>query len=267
MINPSTPFFLIALCLAGAAPAASVVVVTGDAVRDGDLVSHLQSLGHTVATGGYATIESNPADVATLNAADLVIVTRNTNSGNYADGTLEVAAWDSLTTPVVLGNAYIARNNRWSYVNTDLIQVDYGNDLSAPPGTATVHPLFSGLIGNTIADPAISGLEKYSFSSSSDIPDGGTVMGDGMTIAVRNNINFQNVIVASWEAGGTTGSGNTLGDARYFYALPEDFSNFTSNGVQLLDNIVGAALGVPEPTVPVLGLPLLLGAVARRRRR
>ncbi|GAA5484757.1 hypothetical protein [Haloferula sargassicola] len=254
------PFLLV-----GAAHAASLVLVTGDAGRDADLVAHLESLGHTVTTGAYGAIDTNPSEVAALNSADLVIISRNTNSGDYASGATEVAAWDSLTTPVLLGNAYIARNNRWSYVDTALIQADYGNDISAPSGTATVHPLFAGLTPNTIADPAISGLEKYSFSSSSDIPDGGTVMGDGMTIGVRNNISFQNVIVASWEAGGMTGSGNPLGSDRYFYALPEDFSSFDANGVQLLDNIVDATL-VPEPGAAVLTLTFFVAAGLKRRR-
>ena len=254
-------------CLLSPSQSATITLVTGDVAREAPLIAHLEAQGHSVVTGAFGALDTTASDVTALNSADLVIISRNTNSGDYASNATEVAIWDGLATPVLLGNAYISRNNRWSMVNTAAIQVDYGFDLSAPTGTTTVHPFFTGMTPNTIADPAISGLDKYSFSVSSDIPDGGTVMGDGMTIAVRNNASFQNVIVATWAAGEMTGSGNVLGDDRFFYAMPEDFANFDANGVRLLDNIVNTALGapVPEPGTLALVIPAALGFLRRRR--
>ncbi len=259
-----SPAVAVAIGLTGLSHGASIILVTQDEVRDADLVNHLTSLGHSVSTGSYATLDTNAGDVAALNAADLVMVSRNTNSGDYASNADEVAAWDALATTVLLGNSYISRSNRWNWIGTEAIQTDYGLDISAPPGTTEVHPFFDGLTPGTIGDPAISGMDKYNFSTSSDLPDGGSVLGDGLTIGVRNNASFQNVVVASWAAGEVTGSGNPLGNDRYFYATPEDFSNYTANGVLLLNNIVATA--IPEPSSAVLALPAVLGLLVRRRR-
>ncbi|MBB5353172.1 hypothetical protein HNR46_003426 [Haloferula luteola] len=252
--------------LAPSVQAASVVLVTQDTVRDADLITHLESLGHTVTTGAYSALPDNPGDVSTLEAADLVIVSRNTNSGDYATDAAEVAAWDNLSTTVLLGNSYISRNNRWNWISTANLQLDYALDISGPVGTATVHPFYNGLTPTLIGDPAISGLEKYSFTvgAGSDLPDGGGVLGSGVTIGVRNNASIPNVILASWEIGGSTGSGNLLAGDRYFYAMPEDFSNFLPNGVQILDNIVATA--VPEPSILLLGSLIGAGWIVRRRR-
>lgn len=253
---------------------ASIALVTQDAARDADLIAHLEAAGHTVSTGGYSALDTTPADIATLNSADLVLVSRNSNSGDYASNVDEVAAWDSLTAPVILGNAYISRSNRWSWVSTEAIQTDYGLDTSAPVGTSTTHPYYAGALPNEDyltdpgASPPISGLMKYRPSNSTDIPDGGAVMGDGVTIGVRNNASLPNVYIASWNAGEMTGSGNVLGSDRVFYALPEDYSNFQPAGITIFDNIVNSTLGIPEPSsLMILGLCGLAAAVGVRSRR
>lgn len=265
---------LVAVCgYSACSQGANIMLATQDAARDADLIAHLESLGHAVTTGSFSELDTTPADIATLNTADLVVVTRNTNSGDYASNAEEVAAWDSLTSPLVLGNGYISRNTRWSWVDTGNIQENYGLDISAPVGTTSTHPFLAGALPNEDfltdpgASPAISGLMKYRPSSSTDIPDGGGVMGDGDTIAVRNNASVPNVYIASWNASEMTGSGNVLGGDRVFYALPEDFSNFQPAGITIFDNIVNSTLGIPEPSsLAILSMFGLAGAVAFRSR-
>lgn len=53
-------------------------------------------------------------DVAVINAADLVIVSIHTSSGTY-DG--DIASWNGVTTPTILISCWIARENRWKWVN------------------------------------------------------------------------------------------------------------------------------------------------------
>ncbi|QDU56638.1 PEP-CTERM sorting domain-containing protein [Aeoliella mucimassa] len=240
-----TPFALLTLAIfaiSSFCQAANFVVVTSESARDQPLVDYLQNyLGHSVTVGAYAELDVTQSDVDALNAADMVIITRNTNSGNYATNATEVAAWDSLTVPVLLGNSYISRTSRWMWVDTDAIQVDYNGDISDPIGTTETHPLFSNLdvdMGDLISSPPISGIAKYDWTSSADIPDGTTLLGSGEIIGVRNNPTTPNIIIASYEAGSVTGSGNTLGGNRYFYALPEDLVNFRNSGLPILNNIL-----------------------------
>src|SRR5690606_11003120 len=106
--------FISLVGLTGVGNAAIVVLVTQDATRDTPLVEFLENYrGYDMTVGAFASLDSTPGDVDTLNMADLIIVSRNTSSGNYATNTAEIAAWDGLTTPLLLGNAFIARNDRW----------------------------------------------------------------------------------------------------------------------------------------------------------
>lgn len=232
--------------LAGVGNAATVVLVTQDAARDAPLVDFLTNYrGYQMTVGAFSTLDSSPTDVATLNAADLVIVSRNTSSGSYANNSTEVAAWDGLTTPLLLGNAFIARNDRWRWIDAPGQQENYDGDISAPPGTTEVHPFFTGLapdFGDLIAFPPLSGIAKYDWTNSTDIGGGPVVLGDGQIVGVRNNAMNQNVILATWEAGQLTGSGNMLGSDRVFAAMPEDFANYRNSGVPMFENILDQIL-------------------------
>lgn len=259
-----------------AGQAASIILVTNAPATEAPLIEHLTgTLGHTVTTGTYSALDTNATQVAELNAADLVIISRNGNSGDYANNASEIAAWDAITTPLLLGNGFVARANRWNWVGPNLapdMQENYGFDISAPTGTMSIHPFFAGALPNEdhlnggAGSPPISGLAKYRPSSSTDIPNGGTALGDGLVIGVRNNASFQNVYLASWAEGELTGSGNLLGSKRVFYALPENFSNFQPAGITILNNVVGAML-VPEPATYLTVIPALMGLIYLKRRK
>ncbi len=60
----------------------------------------------------------DPNKLAALNAADLVIVSRDNNSAGMATDATEVAAWTNVTAPVMLFSSYIAANDRWKWVNS-----------------------------------------------------------------------------------------------------------------------------------------------------
>ena len=87
--------------------------------EDDSFVAWLQGLGHTVLTDGMGEAFNegndpfnNPAKLAVLQSADLVIVSRRTNSGAY-DG--QKQAWNALSTPVMLTGGYITRDTRWGW--------------------------------------------------------------------------------------------------------------------------------------------------------
>ncbi|MDF1739372.1 MAG: autotransporter-associated beta strand repeat-containing protein, partial [Verrucomicrobiales bacterium] len=131
----------------------NVILVTDNAVSDQDTIDFLTSqFGANVTTGTFNALTF--ADQALLASADLVIVSRTTNSGNYdngggdlADGEAEVAFWEDLETPTILMSSFIARNSRWDWVDTGGLV----NSASAAGAETTLTPageadsLFAGL--------------------------------------------------------------------------------------------------------------------------
>lgn len=77
----------------------------------------LEGAGHTTThLSDMRTVEAD--ELATMNEADLVIVSRDTDSGNYANDAAEIALWNGLTTPLIQCSAYLIRSSRWQWVNS-----------------------------------------------------------------------------------------------------------------------------------------------------
>jgi hypothetical protein len=144
------------LCLAPAAQAAKIIWVSDrydekvDGVPDDAAgPDFLTSQGYTV---DYRAGASNgdgywrmldAAKIAELNAADLIIVSRCTDSGSYASDATEVAQWNGIKAPLILMSPYFSRSSRWIWYNNDTLRED--------GGTPTLraldphHPLFKGV--------------------------------------------------------------------------------------------------------------------------
>ena len=108
----------------------------------------LEGAGHTVTRKSYLTTLDD-AMIQTLNAADLVIFSRDANSGSYV-ATGEPEQWNGLTVPLILANAYLARSSRWQWLNsTAIVEVGDGANLII----AADHPIFNGVgaVGDQVA--------------------------------------------------------------------------------------------------------------------
>ena len=70
----------------------------------------LAANGHTVTR--YQT--TGAPDANFLNSADLVIISRSVPSGDYQDDA-ETAAWNGITSPMLLLSGYILRDSRLGY--------------------------------------------------------------------------------------------------------------------------------------------------------
>jgi len=85
--------------------------------RDDPLVAFLEGLGHTVDTSGmdknYRGLDAGK--IANMESAGLVIVSRRTSSGNYANNDTERKAWNELTTPLLLQSGYLTRDSKWGW--------------------------------------------------------------------------------------------------------------------------------------------------------
>lgn len=97
-------------------------------------VDFLASLGFTVdyqkgataGTGYWQTLDA--AKLAALEAADMIIMSRDCSSGGYATDDAERAQWGGITKPLMMMSSYGARsaNSRWFNNNdTPVARVSY----------------------------------------------------------------------------------------------------------------------------------------------
>ena len=88
---------------------------------DQDWIELLEARGYNVIADTTETYEVlNTHKINTLDAADLVIFSRNTTNINYIDGG-EITQWNSIDTPLILLNAFLAGRNRWQWLNTNQV--------------------------------------------------------------------------------------------------------------------------------------------------
>ncbi len=139
------------LCLAVNVNATTIIWVSDayDDNADGQpddqgWIDVLEANGYTVDTS-FRNQEARTLDdtkIAAMNAADLIIVSRNSNSGDYATDAAEVTQWNSITTPLMLQAMHIIRNSRWMWVDTTTLPnlSDSSIDIVEPS-----HPIFAGV--------------------------------------------------------------------------------------------------------------------------
>ncbi len=190
----------------------------------------LTNAGHHVPwqDSRYETLDATK--LAELEAADLVIVARNTSSGNFTNGT-EVSDWNGITTRLLLSSAYLARTERWRWLNGGLqtgitaqqVIVDADDPAYAGLGVA------NGTSTNAYAASAVVDTTQA------------TGAGNG-TLVARADAASQRVMLARWTAGTEfyAGSGQTAGAERVYF--PTDFgsySNFTEFGKSVYHNLIG----------------------------
>ncbi|MCU0916459.1 MAG: discoidin domain-containing protein, partial [Planctomycetes bacterium] len=256
----------LALCVAPVAPAANIIWVaeatdiTGDGTPDDFAwIPWLESLGHTVDVqrGNWTTL--NAAKIATLNAADVVIISRCTSSGNYNTDATEIGQWAGITAPMINLSAYFVRNNRWVWFGTDTI-----NNLVGPMMEAVVpsHPIFTGVGLNAANQVAVvdgtTGSGQTSFIGTVD-PGNGTLLAKTGTSAW----------IIEWQPGKPFHAGSAYtpaGKRLLFSAGTQEVSptpigafNLTEQGKKMLSNAIlymtgqSVVQGLATDPVPAVG--------------
>ncbi|MCL5282662.1 MAG: hypothetical protein M1376_22485, partial [Planctomycetes bacterium] len=240
-------------------PAANIIVVTEheDRNRDGvlddqGLVDWLVAEGHSVEIlrNSWEPLDSDR--VAQLEAADLVIVSRQTDSGLYIQDE-ETTQWNSLGTPLLLLNANLARNTRWNWVNSTMAT----DDTSGVRAEAVDpnHPIFRGvsLVVPDGSDPnsrgTLAAVIDWTVGSRLATFLGTTDMGNGRLIAraAGSDLGW----IAEWDAGVEfyPGAGQFAGGKRLLFCagtqdLPDPNDdlqgefNLTPEGQHMLRNAI-----------------------------
>jgi hypothetical protein len=262
---------LIALVLAFAitCQAANIAWVSDGQDRDSDGIADDNGWVDLLTNAGYNVTRydmtfqngNGGPNAAILNAADLVIVSRDTNSGQYNN-----QAWNTdINTGLILMSAYLTRNTRLKWMDT--------GDVIADAGLPTVDIDGGMFVMKNIPFYIEAGSNNVSLN------DGTTGVGNGFLIAVATDSPLTvagaqgAVVIAEWSAGVEfyDGAGVAPAGDRLFFAGGTRENAEIGPGVYNL-NAFGEAIFlnsvenmIPEPaTMLLLGLGSL--ALVRRRR-
>jgi len=185
-------------------------------------------------------IELDDAKIALLNSADLVIVSRNSNSGDYDDGD-EPTQWNSIATPLIQSSTHIVRSSRWKWFDT----TSTNNDIVTVQAVDLDSPVFDGV--------ALDADNQLEYVTGANVTYVGTAdAGNGTVIAARAD--NAEIAIAAWEAGVEfyPGAGQIAGGPRMFIAagsqetVPEigrGEINLTAAGQAMFLNAISLMLG------------------------
>ncbi len=244
---------LLALVLGPAYPGGAttkVVIVTNNPGDEAAYTPFLRNLlGNDVIVEAEDDKYIDPLSAtakADLMAADLIIVSRRTSSGNFD---AEIGFWNGLKTPMLLHSSFLIGDDRWRWMpggtqNVDVTQVAVvaADDLVFDGVTVT-----DGLVG--VSSTPLPGL---------DVSNQGSA-GNGTKIATPAG--RDNVMIARWAAGTEyyRGSGQIAGGPRVFFGMRTDeFLPFVNDsGKKMLGNailtLLGILRGAPIASDPIPG--------------
>ena len=223
----------------------------------------LTAAGHNV-TRMNDMAELDQGKIDAMNAADLVIISRSANSGNYDDGD-EPQQWNAITSPMINLAAHTVRSNRWKWFDSTSITTGHASITAVDAS----HPILGGIAAADIAElVAAPNDELISAVATSD-------GGNGTVLA---NFASGDVAAVLWEPGTEyyAGSGEVAGDYRLFLPMGQSNIsgedewggyNLTAQGEQIFMNAVDHMMAIPEPATVTLIVIGLLGTLGIRRHR
>jgi GH43 family beta-xylosidase len=115
MAKKQMAILLVLICVVEIASATRILWCSGKSNTDYGWVDLLIEAGYTVDRLDQATVMTQ-AKVNLANTYDLVIVGRDTISGDYAN-TGEPALWNSITSSMICQSGYLWANNRWKWMD------------------------------------------------------------------------------------------------------------------------------------------------------
>jgi hypothetical protein len=209
------------LCCLSVANAANIIWVDEGAGGFDEWQVVLEEAGHT-ATNMTGMNNLDQAGIDAMNAADLVVVSRDTNSGGYDDGD-EPAQWNGLTVPIILTSSYLVRDSRWQWVpggGTPAVS-DADNLLIVEN-----HPIFRGIGAAGDEIPVLAGSTNLT-----GVSDGG----NGQVLATHPD---GRVWIAYWEAEIVYNSATThvAGAPRMWFAAAGNEDSGLKGGMNLTDD-------------------------------
>lgn len=170
-------------------------VVQEDGPAGVEFIEMLETEGHTVTVMVLMGAPPDQSEQDTLNAADLVVISRKVNSGDPAYNTF---VWnDTITAPLISVTPYILRTvadeERWQWLDGDAVI-----DSTPSPVAATdpEHKIFEGIpLTDGVSSDWHFAIDRNTSVSTSGLTNGGRV------IARKTAGPADAIIAAEWDAG------------------------------------------------------------------
>ena len=236
---------LMLLCTVAVSSATSILWCSDSDTQDQGFVDLLIDEGYTVDRLPAAN-DMTQAKVDLANSYDLVIFGRHADSGGYDDGE-EPALWNSITTPMLQQNAYLARNNRWSWLETggtSNTSTNMALDLDSENPLYAI--LFNGVTLTQGGEVDYVSADTVALASTANA-------GNGILIGHRSYDPEPWVYAAYWEQGVEfyPGSGQYAAGPRLLLPADELVENLTANGVIMFLNMVYEMSGATFNRTPI----------------
>jgi hypothetical protein len=173
-------------------------------------------------------------------AADLVIIGRSVDSGNYQQAT-ETAEWNGLNKPVIITGGYLLRANRLGFMTGNTIP-DTTNTVSLAVNDVD-HPIFSRIPLNATSMMLNPYANIASYTNNpqrgiSVVTDPANAGGNVLATLGTNYLPAVGMVIGEWQAGATmsNGSMDTLGGHRLvFLTGSREQSGLDSEGSGIYD--------------------------------
>jgi len=167
-------------------------------VYDQGWIDLLRAQGYVVdanTAGNYTVLTESK--IAELESADMIIISRNSNSGNYATDVNEVTQWNSFKAPIIMTTAFISRSNRWQWIDSTAI-VEYAPE-TLMDVVAVGHPVFAGVAIEAVDTLNIVDIIDETVDSGQNSFITATDVGNGTLLARR--LDDGSIWIAEWAAG------------------------------------------------------------------
>ncbi len=168
---------------------------------------------------------------------DVVIITRSTNSANYAGSAAEIDSWNNLPCKVFVANAFMVMGSRWGWIDSGTIATASADGFETnlvEPGD----PVFTGITSN----PADLYVDAFNVVIDSPI-GGGTLLADHSSGIVGVRYAAGSALATTTPNGFPVTQTTHAGD-RIYFALPSDETALTADGLAVLKNIMVHELGL-----------------------
>jgi hypothetical protein len=215
--------------------AQNIILVTDEDVTSQPFADLLATASYTVEIRTDFGVELSQDQIDELNAADLVLFARNTNSANYNFPD----SWNIIESPILMLSSFMTRSTRLKWLNSTEVNEADGIDITVVDET---HAIFEGidLSGGSILVNETVALHTNNINDAGN----GTILATSVTTG--------NIVIAEWPLGTEfyEGAGQFAADYRavFFMGLSYDF---TESGSALFLNLVNYILNpevIEEPS-------------------